>query len=130
MSPAQHAASPGGRRRSRLVDRRIVRGLLVLVRGSARCPVDAAPERAGSANQRVFVFLPGQVDWLATGVQLIGALEFNVSTAVAIWADVGSTAARHHVWRPDVLGSDCFLIASGWRGARCPMAGPRGGPAR
>jgi hypothetical protein len=74
--------------------------------------VDAAPQRPGTSRRKVFVFLPGQIDWLATGVQSIGTIEFNVSTFVAIWAAVGSTQARHHVWRPDVLGSVCFLVAS------------------
>jgi hypothetical protein len=74
--------------------------------------VDAAPQRPGTSRRKVFVFLPGQIDWLATGVQSVGTIEFNVSTFVAIWAAVGSTQARHHVWRPDVLGSVCFLVAS------------------
>ena len=42
--------------------------------------VDAAPRRPGAARRKVFVFLPGQIDWLATAVQLVGTLEFNVST--------------------------------------------------
>ncbi len=75
--------------------------------------VDAAPQRPGAVRRKVLVFLPRQIDWLATGVQLVGTFEFNVSTAVAIWAAVGSSQARHHVWRPDVLGSCCFLVASG-----------------
>src|SRR5207248_328189 len=37
---------------------------------------------------------------------------FNVSTFVAIWATAGSVQAQHHVWRPDVFGSACFLVAS------------------
>lgn len=74
--------------------------------------VDAAPERPGAARRKVLVFLPHQIDWLATGVQLVGTIEFNISTFAAIWAATGTSAARHHVWRPDVLGSVCFLVAS------------------
>jgi hypothetical protein len=74
--------------------------------------VDAAPERPGHARRKVLVFLPHRIDWLATGVQLVGTIEFNVSTFAAIWAAVGTAQARHHVWRPDMLGSACFLIAS------------------
>jgi hypothetical protein len=74
--------------------------------------VDAAPQQPGAVHRKVLVFLPRQIDWLATGIQLVGTFEFNVSTAVAIWAAVGSSQARHHVWRPDVLGSCCFLVAS------------------
>jgi hypothetical protein len=74
--------------------------------------VDAAPRQPGAARRKIFVFQPGRIDWLATAVQLVGTVEFNVSTFVAIWAAVGSAAARHHVWRPDVFGSACFLVAS------------------
>jgi hypothetical protein len=74
--------------------------------------VDAAPRRPGAARRKVFVFLPGQIGWQATAVQLVGTLEFNVSTFAAIFAAVGTAQARHHVWRPDVFGSVCFLVAS------------------
>ena len=74
--------------------------------------VDAAPSRPDTPRRKVFVFLPGQIDWLATGIQLVGTLEFNVSTFAAIWAATGTALARHHVWRPDVFGSACFLVAS------------------
>jgi hypothetical protein len=74
--------------------------------------VDAAPRRPGSARRKVFVFLPGQIDWQATAVQLVGTLEFNISTFAAIFAALGTAQARHHVWRPDVFGSVCFLVAS------------------
>jgi hypothetical protein len=74
--------------------------------------VDAAPRQPGARRRKVFVFLPQQIDWQATAVQSIGTLEFNISTFVAITAAVGTAQARHHVWRPDVFGSICFLVAS------------------
>ena len=79
---------------------------------TTREAVDAAPRRPGTARRKVLVFLPGQIDWLATAVQSVGTVEFNVSTFVAIWATAGSAQAQHHVWRPDILGSACFLVAS------------------
>ena len=74
--------------------------------------VDAAPRQPGAPRRKVFVYLPKQIDWQATAVQSIGTLEFNISTFVAITAAVGTAQARHHVWRPDILGSVCFLVAS------------------
>ncbi|HEY1318818.1 MAG TPA: hypothetical protein VGF32_01165, partial [Streptosporangiaceae bacterium] len=74
--------------------------------------VDAAPRPPGAARRKVFVFLPRPIDWQATAIQLVGTLEFNVSTFAAIFAAVGTAQARHHVWRPDVFGSVCFLVAS------------------
>jgi hypothetical protein len=62
---------------------------------------------------RVFVFRPRQIDWWASGIQLVGTLFFNVSTAIAVEQNLSESAARHHVWRPDALGSACFLVASG-----------------
>jgi hypothetical protein len=54
-----------------------------------------------------------QIDWWASGIQLIGTVYFNVSTAVAVSSDLSTETARHHVWRPDAVGSVCFLVASG-----------------
>ncbi len=71
---------------------------------------------AGSADGRprrkVFVYEPHRIDWWATAVQLVGTLFFNASTGHAMITDLSATAARHHVWRPDALGSICFLVAS------------------
>jgi len=73
--------------------------------------VDAVPA-ALRHDRRVLVFLPGRIDWQATAWQSVGTLDFNISTAVAVGAAIGSAQYRHHVWRPDVTGSVCFLIAS------------------
>jgi hypothetical protein len=54
-----------------------------------------------------------QIDWWASGIQLIGTVYFNVSTAVAVSSDLSAETARQHVWRPDAIGSVCFLVASG-----------------
>ncbi len=62
---------------------------------------------------RTFVFRPGSIAWLATAVQLAGTLWFNLSTGFATADDLGASALRQHVWRPDALGSICFLVASG-----------------
>ena len=79
---------------------------------SYREAVDAAPQAQNRAHRRFFVYQPGRVDWWATAVQLVGTLYFNVSTAVAMAADLSAQAAHQHVWRPDAIGSICFLVAS------------------
>jgi hypothetical protein len=58
------------------------------------------------------VYRPRQIDWWASGIQLIGTLFFNLSTGNAIRIDLTSQAAHQHVWRPDAFGSACFLVAS------------------
>ena len=74
--------------------------------------VDAGPQRAGRSRRRFFVFQPRRIDWWATAVQLVGTLYFNVSTGNAVRADLTAKAANQHVWRPDAVGSVCFLVAS------------------
>ncbi len=74
--------------------------------------VDAAPQPPHRTRRRFFVYQPGRIDWWATAVQLAGTLYFNVSTGVAMQANLAAQAAHRHVWRPDAVGSACFLVAS------------------
>ena len=74
--------------------------------------VDAGPQPPGAARRRFFVFQSRRIDWWATAVQLAGTLFFNISTGNALRADLSAQAAHQHVWRPDALGSVCFLVAS------------------
>jgi hypothetical protein len=74
--------------------------------------VDAGPQAPGATRRRFFVFQPRRIDWWATAVQLAGTLYFNVSTGNAMRADLAAQAANQRVWRPDAVGSICFLVAS------------------
>jgi hypothetical protein len=74
--------------------------------------VDAAPPGQNPQHRRFFVYQPRRIDWWATAVQLVGTLYFNVSTAVAVQVDLSVQTADQHVWRPDAIGSICFLVAS------------------
>jgi hypothetical protein len=74
--------------------------------------VDAAPEAQNPRHRRVFVYLPHRIDWWACGIQLAGTLYFNVSTGVAVATNLTAEAAYRHVWRPDAIGSVCFLVSS------------------
>jgi hypothetical protein len=74
--------------------------------------VDAAPEAQNPRHRRFFVYQPRRIDWWACGIQLVGTLYFNVSTGVAMATNLTAEAANRHVWRPDAVGSICFLVAS------------------
>jgi len=74
--------------------------------------VDAGPRPSNATRRRFFVFQPRRIDWWATAVQLAGTLYFNVSTGNAVRVDLTAQAAHQHVWRPDAVGSICFLVAS------------------
>ena len=66
-------------------------------------------------------------DWWAAAVQLAGTVYFNVSTLLALAASFSTAQVDRLVWRPDAIGSACFLISSalslttvpgGWRSWR------------
>ena len=55
---------------------------------------------------------PRRIDWLATSIQLVGTVFFNVSTFRAMLESLDDSSANLLSWRPDALGSICFLVAS------------------
>jgi len=79
---------------------------------SYREAVDAAPEARSPAHRRFFTCQPERIDWWSTVVQLAGTVYFNVSTGVAMVTDLSAQEAHRHVWRPDAIGSACFLVSS------------------
>ncbi len=74
--------------------------------------VDARPLGDNPSRRRVLVFQPRRIDWWASAVQLVGTLYFNVSTGAAMIANLAAQAEDRYVWRPDAVGSLCFLVAS------------------
>ena len=80
----------------------------------------AAPGRQASAR--------GRAVWWAAVIQSAGTLCFNVTTYLALHTAVTSPQYDRLVWRPDAVGSVCFLVS----GAIAYGASPRHGwlPAR
>ncbi len=56
--------------------------------------------------------LPQDRAWLAAITQFPGTLFFNLSTAAALVRNTTVQEQERHVWRPDLLGSILFLVAS------------------
>ncbi len=54
----------------------------------------------------------GRADFIASGVQFIGTLLFNVSTAGAFFDSLEPVGQDLVIWTPDVWGSAAFLISS------------------
>jgi hypothetical protein len=79
---------------------------------SYREAVDAAPPSRNRARRRFFTCQARRIDWWATAIQLAGTVYFNVSTGFAMARNLSAQAAHQHVWRPDAIGSACFLISS------------------
>jgi hypothetical protein len=56
---------------------------------------------------------PRATDWTAAAVQLVGTLEFNVTTLASALVLAGAAdASAQQVWRPDAIGSVLFLVSS------------------
>lgn len=53
----------------------------------------------------------GQAPWLAAAIQSAGTLFFNVTTYQAMHTALSSPEYNRLVWRPDALGSVCFLVS-------------------
>jgi hypothetical protein len=89
---------------------------------------------AGGALQALIAFpqrhsgTVGRGSWWAAAVQLAGTLFFNITTYRALHTALSSSEYDKLVWRPDALGSVCFLVSGaiayrvsarrGWRPVR------------
>jgi hypothetical protein len=74
---------------------------------------DPALSGAGSRLRRLASWSPHRIDWLAAAVQSIGTVFFNISTGHALTTSATSVHHLNHaIWRPDALGSICFLVSS------------------
>lgn len=70
------------------------------------------PDRRHRGPFRLISWRPRSIDWWSTGVQLVGTVYFNVMTFLAMYDGWDATQANRLVWRPDAVGSICFLVAS------------------
>ena len=57
------------------------------------------------------IWQPHRIDWWSSTTQLVGTLFFNATTFRALTTMVDSSSYDREVWRPDALGSVCFLVA-------------------
>jgi hypothetical protein len=53
-----------------------------------------------------------RIDRLASSIQLVGTLLFNVSTFLAMEHGLDARQTDLRVWAPDAAGSVCFLVSS------------------
>jgi hypothetical protein len=60
---------------------------------------------------RLVSFEPRRIDWWSSGVQLVGTVFFNFTTFRALQSGLDADAYDRLVWRPDALGSICFLVS-------------------
>jgi hypothetical protein len=69
------------------------------------------PDQPARQRLKVLTFEPRRIDWWSCGFQLIGTLYFNATTFRALQTGLDSPSYDRLVWRPDALGSICFLIS-------------------
>ena len=95
-------------------------GSILFTAGGALQSSLAFPERRSAGA--------GRAAWQAAAIQSAGTLFFNATTYRAMYTALSSAEYNKLVWRPDALGSICFLVS----GAIAYKASPRRGwrPAR
>jgi hypothetical protein len=69
------------------------------------------PGQPAGRRLKVLTFEPRRIDWWSCGVQLLGTLYFNATTFRALQTGLESPSYDRLVWRPDALGSICFLVS-------------------
>ena len=78
--------------------------------------VATAPTELGAVGRRgarsLFHVQHHRIDWWAAIIQFAGTLWFNRTTLSALVVGLGASGSHHPVWRPDALGSVCFLVSS------------------
>lgn len=67
---------------------------------------------AGQQQRRLIAFERLTPDVLASGVQLLGTLFFNISTFDALRDNLSIQQENRLIWAPDVFGSIAFLVSS------------------
>jgi hypothetical protein len=76
--------------------------------------INAPPDPGGTERMafRLFAWQPQRIDFWACGIQSLGTLWFNVSTFAATRSALDAEQAHRMIWRPDMLGSIAFIVAS------------------
>ena len=69
-------------------------------------------EGSSTRRRRFLAWQPQRIDWWAATVQSIGTLLFNRSTFNALNAGLSAQQQSQEIWRPDMLGSIAFMVAS------------------
>lgn len=98
-------------------------GSILFTAGGALQSLIAFPERQSPR---------GRPAWWAAAIQSAGTLFFNVTTYQALHTSLSNPSYDRLVWRPDALGSICFLCSgvityqSSPRRGRLPERGPAG----
>jgi len=64
-----------------------------------------------AAGHRRFGYEPALMGFWATLIQFVGTLFFNVTTFAGMFS-VPQAEAERVIWRPDAIGSICFLVSS------------------
>jgi hypothetical protein len=78
-------------------------GSVLFTIGGALQSAGAFPERRAGRD--------GRLAWRAAGIQSAGTLFFNVTTYRAMHTALTNAEYNKLVWRPDALGSVCFLAS-------------------
>jgi hypothetical protein len=73
------------------------------------CRAEGSTPRRGAWARSLWQ--PRSLDWWSSSVQLVGTLFFNATTLRALSTTLDAPSYDRVVWRPDALGSICFLVS-------------------
>ena len=71
-----------------------------------------APPGSARRRWRPVSWEPRRIDWLASLVQLVGTLFFNVTPFTGMKTGFSTHQINARVWAPDAVGSVAFLVSS------------------
>jgi hypothetical protein len=72
---------------------------------------DRGPGGGHRQRLRLLAFEPRRIDWWSSVLQLVGTLMFNINTFRAMQTGLEQPSYDRLVWRPDAIGSACFLVS-------------------
>jgi hypothetical protein len=78
----------------------------------ANSPDHIDEDRVRTGRFKLVSWHPRSIDWWATIVQLVGTVYFNATTLFALHENWSVHQVDRLVWRPDAIGSICFLVSS------------------
>ena len=88
--------------------------------------VNTPPAGAGPARTRFVSWEPRRIDWLATSIQLVGTVFFNISTFRAMIEGLDDASANLLSWRPTRSARSASSSRAGSPSPRPGIAGSRG----
>ncbi len=71
-----------------------------------------AAAHSGRQARRLWVFIPGRLDWNASLIQIVGTVLFNINCFYGMYTRLSMAQEDVRVWVPSTVASVCFVVSS------------------